>query len=1410
MSSESPSPVQRYWCKRDGRFRLDDSGYLLDPDTSVGKSFNPDLAKLADVEDRDCLVLLGEPGIGKTTTLGAEKERLAQAVGPDGDFLIWRYLGEYGDEARLVREVFEAPEWERSLGGGQTLHLYLDGLDECRLHLPNVSAVILGRLQRLSRRDHLRVRITCRTGAWPQFLEDGLRELWSGDRTAAFELAPLRRRDVADIATALGLNDAALFLSEIERRDAVPLATKPVTLKLLVNLYKRGRRLPRTQAELYERGCLALCEEINPSRQAAGRYGTLSPKQRLAVAARVAAITTFCGRTAVWDGPDLGEKPGDDVTVSALGGGSEFTEAGEFEVTDAGVREILSDTGLFTSRGPRRMGWGHRTFAEYLAARYVCERGMTAGQINDLISHPHMPGRVVPQLHETAAWLAGMRPEVFRAILASDPGVLLQSDVQNTAVEDRESLVTALLRATEEGRLNDAAPDSRSGYHKLDHPGLTAQLLPVLQDKAKKVVTRRLAIDLAEANSVLGLQTALCDLALDRTEDMTLRVEAAYAVWRFGDAGTRRRMRRLLESDLGEDTKDQLKGCALRSLWPDLIAPEDLFRALTLPKNENHFGAYTGFLTTDLVRGLAPNDLPVALEWVASLGDPRGIPSIVRAVVDQVVLRAWENLRVLGVLPALSEVVWARVAEYEPIVSALNNPMAPYGFGADAARRRCLLRSLISKLSASRLEPGRLLFTTPPLATPEDFPWLIGLLDEEPENRAVVARLVRGVFIQSGPVPLDLLLDEAQRHPELAEAIRDLTTPVGLDSPEAKSLRDVHLRLKTQEQRRQTGRRRVVTPARKIEELLTLEESGDPDAWWQLTRVMAVKENGNTSGDTVHTDLIAKPGWLEASDETRARILTAAHHYVSCNEAKPGEWFHKSEVFYQPDAAGFKALRLLSDAGDVRFRHLGPDAWRKWVPIIVGYPAYGRRDDEEAQGRLAAEAYKHAPQEVLAWISELIAEQSRRDHPYFTTRLWSDFWDEQLTSTLMQAVRDPSIKVEVLDPILDNLLVRNSGEGRTYAVSLLGPNVPPEGPLRERSLVAARSLLTRAPDAGWPILWPLIRADPALGRDLLISVATSVEITGHAPFLDRLSEDNLADLYVWLSGQFPRHEDEEGFRSLGPRDFAARLRDGVLRHLTRRGTAASLGAIRRVAHQFPDLEWLSFAYLEAERMMLEKTWPPHEIAHLRALARDRQARLVESGDTLVEVVVDSVRRFERKLQGETPLSFMLWDKQSGGRYRPKEEERLSDAIKQHLQEDLGGRAIVANREVVIRSGIGKQSGERTDVHVDAFTHGPRPGVYDRLTVIVEVKGGWNREVREAMRTQLRDRYLCDDACRHGLYVVGWFLCDQWDQSDDRRRESLRLLPSSISATQEFLESQAAELSGGGTNLTGLVINMALR
>lgn len=108
------------------------------------------------------------------------------------------------------------------------------------------------------------------------------------------------------------------------------------------------------------------------------------------VAARIAAITVFANRYAVWTAVDQGDVPTEDVTIRELNGGREQVQGNEFEVGEDAIKEALG-TGLFSSRGLNRLGWAHQTYAEFLAVHYLVQHQMTLAQMMNLIVHPGDP-----------------------------------------------------------------------------------------------------------------------------------------------------------------------------------------------------------------------------------------------------------------------------------------------------------------------------------------------------------------------------------------------------------------------------------------------------------------------------------------------------------------------------------------------------------------------------------------------------------------------------------------------------------------------------------------------------------------------------------------------------------------------------------------------------------------------------------------------------------------------------------------------------------------------------------------------------------------------------------------------------------------------------------------------------------
>ncbi|WP_154673609.1 hypothetical protein [Singulisphaera acidiphila] len=521
-----------------------------------------------------------------------------------------------------------------------------------------------------------------------------------------------------------------------------------------------------------------------------------------------------------------------------------------------------------------------------------------------------------------------------------------------------------------------------------------------------------------------------------------------------------------------------------------------------------------------------------------------------------------------------------------------------------------------------------------------------------------------------------------------------------------------------------------------------------------------------------------------------------------------GQVISEGGVHRDIDRAGYKASRLLLQQEPNRFRSLDLTVVRKWIPVIVSH-LLGSPSEQQAQARLASEVYLAAPDDFVVRLSEWIDELSRGEFFVLPIFLWSECWDNPLASMLTDKVRDPSLKLPLFSALLNELFERSVIEARAFTASLLDVPLPTNEILRERTRIAAVSLLMKDADAGWDIIGPLLVAEVEFSRNFVLSIAARVWTAETPAFPDRLSESQLAEFFLWLSQHFPAsHEDDRFEEKHSSRRDIAHLRESRLQQLAERGTVAAVDALNLLARELPHQVEIGSYRPRAERVMLEKTWTAHDPGHLRKLILDRKARLVDSGEQLLDMIIESLGRYEARLHDETPAIFMLWGRQAGGHYRPKEEDRLSDALKLHLEADLKGRGIIANREVEIHMGPGGKSGEYTDIHVDAIVGGPHARPMGRISVIVEVKGCWNRGVRQSMETQLRNRYLKDNSCCHGLYVVGWYLCDAWDEEHGPKIETQRgFTDMTLDQVRELFDLQAKDLSKDGVTIKALVLDI---
>lgn len=1214
---------KRFWCPRSGHIDLRDGGYLVNPDSEWGHFYKSDSVAFETISEMPCLVLLGEAGMGKTTATEQAYHQVSYKFSDSENVCLWFRLGDYDSDKQLCDAIFHDETLQAWRKGTNKLHLFLDSLDEGLLSIKILVRILKREIEQLPC-DRLYFRITCRTADWKDSLEEKLKDKWGEENVAIYELAPLCRVDVIEAANRGNINSDD-FLQEVFNKNAIPLAIKPITLKLLLGTYQ-NKRFSSSQKDLYEEGCLQLCEEVNPDRCDSGFTGNLDAKYRLVIASRIAALLLFSNRSAIWISPEYGNMPNSDIAIRDICIGKESINQQEFPVDENCIKEVLSVTELFSSRGPHRIGFAHQTYAEFLAARYLVHHETPLEQVMSLIVSPDDPERkLIPQLHETAAWLASMRTDVLHEIMKTDPDVLLRSDIPTDA-NLRVAIVDNLLKQYEQGKLFDLYGNNYRRYEKLKHSGLAVQLHPYIQDSSKPIDARDAAIDIAEACEVCELQEEFINLALDSSQSIHLRVSAAKAIGTVGNGSTRLRLKPLACDQVSEDEDDQLKGYALSALWPDHFIAEDLFNFLTPPKKINFFGAYQGFLNYELVPKLKQDDVVVALNWVEKQGI-RCFGHPFEELADAILLKAWEHFDLPDVGESFTKVALIQWREHQRIITHNSELQTQFESSLinNFNQRRKLVEQSVLIVSESEEDSYVLISSlTENILFKEDVLWIIGKLKNvDSQEERIWATLIQWTFNRQDAKQIDAILTASQTNNILREEFASYFSTIDLSSTQAETLRSEYQRMQEQGERRQKS---PLEPPPKERVTLFLEqlESGNLSAWWQLNREMTLKLNSRRYEQEFESDLTKLPGWQEADVRTRERIINGAKKYIEEYSQIGYDWIG-TNTFDRPALAGCRALQLLLQETPEFIDTLSSKVWQRWASVIVAFP-YSSTQQEHYYTELVKLAYINAPVETLNTLVSIINKENEEQSSIFILNKFEKCWDEHLKTVLIEKAKDTAIKPKCMGQLLEELLKQESIKAREFAQSLICLPLPLEEDAHQKVLVAARVLVECAEPISWAIVWSAIQQDTDFGKEVFEAVANRYVHGIHL----KLTEKQLADLYIWLIQQYPHSEDPDHSNeviahNMDNRESLARLRDNILTQLRETGTSQACIEIERIAEEFPELTWLKRTLLNAQNVMRRKTWQPLKPEQILQIVSKKESRSMKTILILASSPVNEAR-----------------------------------------------------------------------------------------------------------------------------------------------------------------------------------------
>lgn len=1351
---------KRFWIPPDKPLSLSDSGFLPDPDGEFGSAYNPDVVGFDEIARFDCLILIGEPGIGKSTALEDARTFIEENLLKPGDEAMPIDMGIMQDERHLRERIFENDRFLRWKDGDHRLHLLLDSLDEARAAMKKVQSALVGGLQGVDF-DRLHLRIACRTADRGKQLEQSLKEWFGDERFGVFELVGLRRSDVAIAAEANGINSDS-FVRQVIDRDLQAFASKPITLGLLLSSAEADGELSDTKPEIYRRGCLDLCGE---HRDETAKHAS-APEKLLAVSGRIAAAMTLGGRSTITTdgGAPTG---GDTVVVSSLVGGSEYygnpASPAKVEVDEEILREVLA-SGLFSARGDQ-LGWFHQTVAEYLTARHLANSNLDVpGLASLLTTQIEREVSAIPQLVEVVRWLTQLHNEFRDFVIEHCPEAVLGGELRQLADAERSLVVQALFELVESQASHPWDHVVSKSLRHLNHDGLRDQVLAVIENRALRPDTRGIAIRIIADCNLVDLSSVCARIALSQDELPRTRTTALYALGDIGTAEARARVVDLATTLLEEDEDDEIKGSALRAIFPGQIDAATLFSCLTPPKKRSLIGAYSGFLHGSVIPNLTDGDLLPALKWVRSLDGDDGTVHEDQHLADEILVLAFDLPPEHDARPVLLDIVKRRLVSYRELIES-GYRLRRIELTTEA--RRQVIEDLIDSIRDGEIAATSLTFCSPPLLVSDDISWAIERLRGAvgTASESAWADLVLAITYANANGPETLAACDWSD--ELLQRSSGLRAPVEIDSDLAKSLRK-HFETKGDDEfpgDETDDLELEEEDLDRVAKLLSDFEDGDIDAWWRLGFELDSHFGRRRFGPQFDAETYVRLCG-GGTEEQAARVLSAAKTYLLSADPNPEEWVGKP-VIWRPATAAYRAIRLVAEVEPDWFDSHGSGVLGRWALVLVWWPPLGESDGAEFQQRVLERAFgceQEAVTSAIATIveanlnSESFASLDRRiDHLDFSP------FEPELIQVLDRPVGSPKQRLD----LMEYMISRGSELAAERAMEVMreGHDAAREDDARSEALDAASALVRHRLAESWPEIATIAHQNAEFGKQLVLQVGHRHDF----PIWLHLDEAQLGALFEWLERYFPVAEDppwENGF--VAPRQNLSQWRAQILRGLSQKGTPDAVDELKRLEKLLPEIEFLTRIRHEAVAELARERWIPPTTEDIVGLLADTAKRYVASDAELRGVVLESFERLQVAIKSGGVVND-FWNTEKDNT-RPKAELEISEKLKRWLDDDLARRGIIVSREVTVRTLPGGKAGESQDLEISAVA-GECTGCADIVKLTVEVKGCWNSDIPSSIEGQLVKKYLRPTGRDQGVYLVAWFGSKDWTDNDPRKSAS---------------------------------------
>ena len=403
-------------------------------ETSAGKGGKSLLTDKEFIELGKHLILLGEPGAGKTSFL---KE------------MCKIYKGR-----RLFAGVLETNERYRPDHENQIL--FVDGLDEILTDTSSGPSQYLSIFNKLQESGFQKWVITCRSFEWHSGIFEEHIKPFIGDVAIGF-IEKMSDEEIVDFVSKSSTHDAheaQRFLQEAQQRGALAMARNPLILGLLCKTIDE-EGWPKNKQELFENTCLRMSKEYNRGHQSQNR-DRLPPQKILDISGWICTQLLLPGNQGI------------DYEGDGTGGFPHIADLSDDQYPTNKLIESISRM-LFSPVSTEKSAVEpcHRTIAEYLAARWIVARfkaeqnPLLEKRLETIFISTH--GLIPSALRGVYAWIATLDDRQRKRWIKNDPyGCFLYGDVSDYSDNEIEFLIEFLIELLEQN------PDFYVGSQDVD------------------------------------------------------------------------------------------------------------------------------------------------------------------------------------------------------------------------------------------------------------------------------------------------------------------------------------------------------------------------------------------------------------------------------------------------------------------------------------------------------------------------------------------------------------------------------------------------------------------------------------------------------------------------------------------------------------------------------------------------------------------------------------------------------------------------------------------------------------------------------------------------------------------------------------------------------------------------------